>query len=193
MGMTPQHFHTIPTSCAILLPVTQICFVCLWKGWGRHAVGWLVLGVHVDVHGEWVYSWDPVGCVCLHAVHFKELLKYTGEIDFTSHMKLDMYTKMLFLVFVFWNSSIQHRHHKHHVEATKHQSCHLINLNSYVGNILLTCCTLQRAIRTHGEISFTNCLLLLLLLSCDHTASTVVRQSCNAHHLYRRTGFNCVV
>ena len=45
MGMTPQHFHTIPTSCAILPPPTQICFVCLlvvcreelWK-----AVGWVV-------------------------------------------------------------------------------------------------------------------------------------------------------
>ena len=24
---TPQHFHTIPTSCAILPPLTQICFV----------------------------------------------------------------------------------------------------------------------------------------------------------------------
>jgi len=28
-GMTPQHFHVIPTSCTILLPLTQICFVCL--------------------------------------------------------------------------------------------------------------------------------------------------------------------
>ena len=52
MGMTPQHFHTIPSSCAILLPLTQICsarflIVCrgLWK-----AVWWEVLGVHVDVH-----------------------------------------------------------------------------------------------------------------------------------------------
>ena len=26
-SMTPQHFHTIPTSCAILPPLTQICFV----------------------------------------------------------------------------------------------------------------------------------------------------------------------
>jgi len=25
--MTPQHFHTIPASCAILSPLTQICFV----------------------------------------------------------------------------------------------------------------------------------------------------------------------
>ena len=49
MGMTPQHFHTIPTSCAILPPLTQICFVfvsCvqrrdnLWK-----AVGWVVADV----------------------------------------------------------------------------------------------------------------------------------------------------
>ena len=52
MGMTP-------TSCAILLLLTQICFVCLlvvcrglWK-----AVWWVVLGVHVDVHGEWVILW----------------------------------------------------------------------------------------------------------------------------------------
>ena len=53
MGMMPQHFHTIPTSCAILPPLTQICFVCLLvvcRGvWKR-----VVLGVHVDVHGEWV-------------------------------------------------------------------------------------------------------------------------------------------
>ena len=59
MGMTPQHFHTFPTSCAILPPLTQILFafvvVCrggLWK-----AVWWVVLGVHVDVHGEWVMLW----------------------------------------------------------------------------------------------------------------------------------------
>ena len=59
MGMTPQHFHTIPTSCAFLLPLTQICLVCLlvvcrglWK-----AVWWVVLGVHVDVHEDWVMLW----------------------------------------------------------------------------------------------------------------------------------------
>ena len=59
MGMTPQHFHTIPTSCAFLLPLTQICSVCLlvvcrglWK-----AVWWVVLGVHVDVHEDWVMLW----------------------------------------------------------------------------------------------------------------------------------------
>ena len=58
MGMT-QHFHTIPTSCAILPLPTQICFVCLlvvcrrlWK-----VVWWVVLGVHVDVHGECVMLW----------------------------------------------------------------------------------------------------------------------------------------
>ena len=27
LGMTPKHFHTIPTSSAILLSLTQICFV----------------------------------------------------------------------------------------------------------------------------------------------------------------------
>ena len=26
-SMTPQHFHTIPTSCAISPPLTQICYV----------------------------------------------------------------------------------------------------------------------------------------------------------------------
>ena len=59
MGMTSQHFHIIPTSCVILPLVTQICFVCLlvmcrglWK-----AVWWVVLGVHVDVHWEWVILW----------------------------------------------------------------------------------------------------------------------------------------
>ena len=57
--MTPQHFHTIPTSCAILLLLTQIYFACLlavcrglWE-----AVWWVVLGVHVDVHGEWDTLW----------------------------------------------------------------------------------------------------------------------------------------
>ena len=54
-SMTPQHFHTIPTSCAILPPLTQVCFVCLLcaeKGCGRQ---WGRSGgcvVHFDVHGE---------------------------------------------------------------------------------------------------------------------------------------------
>ena len=54
--MTPQHFHTIHTSCAILLPLTQICFVfvsCVQRrvvegsevGSGRRVV-------HFDVHGS---------------------------------------------------------------------------------------------------------------------------------------------
>ena len=30
-SMTPQHFHTIPTSCAILLPLTQTCYVSVVK------------------------------------------------------------------------------------------------------------------------------------------------------------------
>ena len=160
----------------------MLCVLWLWK-----AVWWLVLECMLMCMGSGlvvgrVYSWAPVGCVRLHAVHFKELSKYTREIGLTSYMKLDMYTELLSLVLVFWNSSIQHRHHKHQVEVTKHQSFHLINLNSYMDYILLTCCTLQRAIRTHtGEISFTNYLLLhvsihtKLLLSCDHTASSVVR------------------
>ena len=29
--MTQQHFHTIPTSCAILLPLMQICYVSVVK------------------------------------------------------------------------------------------------------------------------------------------------------------------
>ena len=29
MGMTAQRFHTIPTSCAILPPLTQICFLSI--------------------------------------------------------------------------------------------------------------------------------------------------------------------
>ena len=76
-----------------------------------------------------------------------------------------MYTELLSLVLVFWNSSIQHRHHKHQVEATKHQSFHLINLNSYMDYILLTCCTLQRAIRTHGGDQFHK----LFTFTCKYT------------------------
>ena len=61
-GMTPQHFHTIPTSCAIChhlhkyaLCSLVVCREGLWK-----AVGWVVVGVyivHLDVHGEWVMLW----------------------------------------------------------------------------------------------------------------------------------------
>jgi len=54
--MTPQHFHTIPTSCAILPPLRPICFVfvsCVQ----RRVVEGSVVGVagcvvQVDVHGE---------------------------------------------------------------------------------------------------------------------------------------------
>jgi len=31
MEMTPQHFHTSPTSCAILPPLTHICFACFLR------------------------------------------------------------------------------------------------------------------------------------------------------------------
>ena len=52
MGMTPQHFHTIPTSCAILRPLAQICYLfvsCVQ----RRIVGDSGDGsVHFDVHGE---------------------------------------------------------------------------------------------------------------------------------------------
>ena len=58
MGMRPQHFHTIPTSCAILPPLTQICFVfvsCVQRrvveGSGVGSGGCVV---HFDVHGKWV-------------------------------------------------------------------------------------------------------------------------------------------
>ena len=62
--MTPQHFHTIPTSCAILPPLTQICYVfvsCVQirvvEGSGVSTGGCVV---HFDVHGEWVTY--VVGC-----------------------------------------------------------------------------------------------------------------------------------
>ena len=59
MGMTPQHFHTIPTSCAILPSLTQICCVqrvvegsvvgsagsACWCAWG---VGYVVGGCNVQ-------------------------------------------------------------------------------------------------------------------------------------------------
>ena len=54
--MTPQQFHTIPTSCAIFPPLTQIGFVfvsCVQrrvvKGSGVGSGGCVV---HFDVHGE---------------------------------------------------------------------------------------------------------------------------------------------
>ena len=66
MGMTPQHFHTFPTPCAILPPLTQICFafflvVCrgLWK-----AVWWVVLGVHVAWGVGYVVGGCNVQCTC---------------------------------------------------------------------------------------------------------------------------------
>ena len=62
MGMTTQHFHTISTSCAILPPLTQICFVqvflsCVQRVVESSVVGSVVVGVHVDVHGEWLMLW----------------------------------------------------------------------------------------------------------------------------------------
>jgi len=64
MGMTPQHFHTIPTSCAILPPLTQICFVfdtCVQRrvvqGSGIGSDGCVV---HFYVHGDNVEA-TPTG------------------------------------------------------------------------------------------------------------------------------------
>ena len=51
MGMTPQQFHTIPTSCAIL-PTMFVFVSCVHRrvveGSGMGSAG---CGVHVDVHG----------------------------------------------------------------------------------------------------------------------------------------------
>ena len=57
--MTPQHFHTVPTSCAILLPLTQIRLIRVVSYVQRRVVeGSQVVSrgcvVHVDVHGELV-------------------------------------------------------------------------------------------------------------------------------------------
>ena len=53
MGMTPQHFHTIPTSCAILPPLTQIWSVLVMCREGLvSGVGSGGCVVHFDVHGE---------------------------------------------------------------------------------------------------------------------------------------------
>ena len=60
MGVTAQHFHTIPTSCGVLLPLTQYAlFVsCVHRGvvegGGEGSAGCVV---HVDVQGEWVMLW----------------------------------------------------------------------------------------------------------------------------------------
>ena len=53
MGTTPQHIHTIPTSCAILptvclLVVCRRGLSCTWKG-----VAW-VCSACVVVHSAWV-------------------------------------------------------------------------------------------------------------------------------------------
>ena len=54
--MTPQHFHTIPTSCVILPPLTQICFVFVSCVQRRVVEGSGVSRgecvVHFDVHGK---------------------------------------------------------------------------------------------------------------------------------------------
>ena len=52
MGTTPQHIHTIPTSCAILPTMFCVCYIVVYIGGLRKAVGRVLLCVvHVDVHG----------------------------------------------------------------------------------------------------------------------------------------------
>ena len=53
IGTTPQYFHTIPTSCAILLTIPCICCVHrrVVEGSGVGSAGCVV---HVDMYGEWV-------------------------------------------------------------------------------------------------------------------------------------------
>ena len=69
MGMTPQHFHTIPTSCAICrhLHKYALCFVSFvqrrvvkavghplsWRTVVRHDNGWRSKIVKKDTGGEW--------------------------------------------------------------------------------------------------------------------------------------------
>ena len=51
IGTTPQHIHTIPSSCAIL--PTMLCVCCMRRrfveGSGEGIAGRVV---HVEVHGE---------------------------------------------------------------------------------------------------------------------------------------------
>ena len=54
MGMTPQHFHTIPTSCAILPCVIGCVHGRVVEGSELRSAGCVV---HVGVHGEWVVLW----------------------------------------------------------------------------------------------------------------------------------------
>ena len=71
MAMT-QLFHTIPTSCAILPPLIQICFVfvvCRRRVVEGSGVGGGGCVVYFDVHGEWVMvkkrlSYDGVMILC---------------------------------------------------------------------------------------------------------------------------------
>ena len=89
--MTPQHFHTISTSCAILLPLTQICFVfvsCVApKGYAPYIRSLLTVGklastslisFHKSVNCSYFvptsslwsfvsffcFIWEPCICIC---------------------------------------------------------------------------------------------------------------------------------
>jgi len=83
MGMTPQHFHTISTSCAILPPCTYTNMLCVflscvqrvvegsvvgsaesacWRAWG---VGYVVGGCNVQC--TCYTEHDRCGLFCLYA------------------------------------------------------------------------------------------------------------------------------
>ena len=57
MGMAPQYFHKIPTSCAILPTMPCVCYVHrrVVESNGVGIAGCAVhVDVHVDMHGECV-------------------------------------------------------------------------------------------------------------------------------------------
>ena len=49
MGITPQHIHTIPTSCTILQTMVSYVPRGIVEGSGVDSAG---CGVHADVHGD---------------------------------------------------------------------------------------------------------------------------------------------
>ena len=50
--LDPKHFHTIPTSCAILPPLTQICFVFVTCD--RQTDGWMDRQIKRDSRLHWL-------------------------------------------------------------------------------------------------------------------------------------------
>ena len=61
-SMIPQHFHTIPTSCAIIFATTYTNMLCVFSCVQRGVVEGSGVGsggcvVHFDVHDKWVMLW----------------------------------------------------------------------------------------------------------------------------------------